>query len=151
MIYYIYIPTGLNTPMLEILLAEAQSLIQSKKKVEFILFKPGQIFACSKNIFSQKFISLASEEKIKIGLKRISGDYKVSYITNTKKNSNILDKINFKNPSNVKKFKYQGIDFGNAIYSSYVGLSRDVEFDGFLKNYSLKNLLNSSLNIFFFF
>ena len=95
MIYYIYIPTGLNTPMLEILLAEAQSLIQSKKKVEFILFKPGQIFACSKNIFSQKFISLASEEKIKIGLKRISGDYKVSYITNTKKNSNILDKINF--------------------------------------------------------
>lgn len=151
MIYYIYIPTGLNTPMLEILLAEAQSLIQSKKKVEFILFKPGQIFACSKNIFSQKFISLASEEKIKIGLKRITGEYKVSYITNTKKNSNILDKINFKNPSNVKKFKYQGIDFGNAIYSSYVGLSRDAEFDGFLKTYSLKNLLNSSLNIFFFF
>ena len=151
MIYYIFIPTGLNTPMLEILLSEGQDLINKNKNVEFILFKPGDVFACSKNIFSQKFISLASEEKIKKGLRKIIGNYKISYIKNNQKYPKVIKKINFDNPNNIKKFKFEGVDFGNAIYSSYVGLSRDAEFDGFLKNYSLKNLLNSSLNIYFFF
>ena len=54
MIYYIYIPTGLNSPMLEILLSEAQDLIKKKLKVEFVLFKFGEVFSCSKNIFSSK-------------------------------------------------------------------------------------------------
>tara|TARA_B110000008_G_scaffold278672_1_gene323159 strand:- start:1665 stop:3149 length:1485 start_codon:yes stop_codon:yes gene_type:complete len=151
MIYYIYIPTGLNTPMLEILLSEAQELIHKKKIVEFIVFKPGEVFTCSKNIFSQKFISIASEEKIKKGLKKINGNYKISYISNKKKYPEIIRKVNLKNTKNIKKFNFEGIDFGNAINSSYIGLSRDAEFDGLLKHYSLRNLLNSSLNIYFFF
>ena len=111
MIYYIYIPTGLNTPMLEILLSEAQELIHKKKIVEFIVFKPGEVFTCSKNIFSQKFISIASEEKIKKGLKKINGNYKISYISNKKKYPEIIRKVNLKNTKNIKKFNFEGIDF----------------------------------------
>ncbi len=150
MIYYIYIPTGLNSPMLEILLSEAQDLIKKKLKVEFVLFKFGEVFSCSKNIFSQKLISVASEEKIKLGLKRIKGQYSISYIENTKDYNNIIDKLSY-DPESLMKFKFDGIDFGNAIYSSYVGLSRDAEFDGLLRKYCLKKLLKSSLNIYFFF
>ena len=150
MVYYIYIPTGLNSPMLEILLSEAQDLIKKKLKVEFILFKFGEVFSCSKNIFSQKLISVASEEKIKLGLKKIKGQYTVSYIENTKDYNYIIDKLSY-DPESLMKFKFDGIDFGNAIYSSYVGLSRDAEFDGLLRKYSLKKLLKSSLNIYFFF
>lgn len=150
MIHYIYIPTGLNSPMLEILLSEAQDLINKKLKVEIVLFKFGEVFSCSKNIFSQKFISIASEEKIKLGLKKITGKYNISYIENKKDHRKILNQLNY-DPEKLKKFKFEGIDFGNAIYSSYVGLSRDAEFDGLLRKYALRKLLKSSLNIYFFF
>ena len=150
MIYYIYIPTGLNSPMLEILLSEAQDLINKKLNVEIVLFKYGEVFSCSKNIFSQKLISIASEEKIKLGLKKIKGKYKISYIDNTKDYNQIIDKLKY-DSGNLKKFKFDGIDFGNAIYSSYVGLSRDAEFCGLLRKYTLRKLLKSSLNIYFFF
>ena len=110
MIHYIYIPTGLNSPMLEILLSEAQDLINKKLKVEIVLFKFGEVFSCSKNIFSQKFISIASEEKIKLGLKKITGKYNISYIENKKDHRKILNQLNY-NPEKLKKFKFEGIDF----------------------------------------
>ena len=106
-------------------------------------------FSLVPKIFSQKFISIASEEKIKLGLKKITGKYNISYIENKKDHRKILNQLNY-NPEKLKKFKFEGIDFGNAIYSSYVGLSRDAEFDGLLRKYALRKLLKSSLNICFF-
>ena len=50
-----------------------------------------------------------------------------------------------------KNFKYENIDFGNSVFSSYAGLSRDAEFEGLLRSYSCKNLLMTSLNIYNFF
>ena len=51
----------------------------------------------------------------------------------------------------LKNFKYENIDFGNSVFSSYAGLSRDAEFEGLLRSYSCKNLLMTSLNIYSFF
>ena len=149
--HLVFIPTGLNSPMLEILLSEAQKLINEKKSVEIILLdNSNKVFACSKNIFSQRIIAISSNEKIKYGLKKLTGNYKIEYITNNNNYKKITNKINFKDSEKFKKFKYENIDFGNAVFSSYVGLSRDANFDGFLKVYSCKNLLTSSLNIYFF-
>lgn len=150
--HLVFIPTGLNSPMLEILLSEAQKLINEKKSVEIILLDHSKkVFACSKNIFSQRFISFSSNEKIKYGIKKLTGYYEIKHISNNNNYKKITDKINFKDSETFKKFKYEDVDFGNAVFSSYVGLSRDANFDGFLKVYSCKNLLISSLNIYFFF
>jgi|TARA_B110000027_G_scaffold24976_1_gene27279 hypothetical protein len=149
--YIIYIPTGLNSPMLEILLSEAQKLINMKKKVEIVLLNHDDIFACSKNIFSQKYISQASSEKIKLGLKTLIGNFKVDYIKIKDQYEKIINKTSFSDSEKFKNFKFENVDFGNAVFSSYVGLSRDTNFDGYLKTYSCKNLLISSLNIYFYF
>ena len=39
----------------------------------------------------------------------------------------------------LKNFKFENIDFGNSVFSSYVGLSRDAEFEGLLRSYSCKD------------
>jgi hypothetical protein len=52
----IYIPTGLNTPELEILLSKAQNLIDIKNNVTIVTCSGGKNYYCSKNIYSIKSI-----------------------------------------------------------------------------------------------
>ena len=49
----IYIPTGLNSPELEVLLAKAQIEIK-KNSTTILICSGGTGYACSKNIYSSK-------------------------------------------------------------------------------------------------
>ena len=62
-LYLLYIPNGLNSPEFEVLLSTAQLLIDKKKDVEIITCGggvDGEVYATSKNVFSQSSIDKAS-------------------------------------------------------------------------------------------
>ena len=149
--YLVFIPNGLNSPELEILLSKCQLIIDQKKKLEIIISPGFRDYACSKNIFSQKIISSISNKIVKKGISLLRGEFKVRKIHKISNYEKIIKKINFNNMDKLKNFKFENIDFGNSVFSSYAGLSRDAEFEGLLRSYSCKRLLMTSLNIYSFF
>ena len=83
----VYIPNGLNTPELEILLAQAQREINKKKKVDILLCRGGNNYHCSKNIYSLKFICFACRNRRSNALKKIDGNFNLIYTPKIKNKS----------------------------------------------------------------
>ena len=50
--YLVFIPTGLNSPELELLIAHTQEMIDKKHKVTILSCKGGKNYKCSKNLYS---------------------------------------------------------------------------------------------------
>ena len=149
--YLVFIPNGLNSPELEILLSKCQLIIDQKKKLEIIISPGFRNYACSKNIFSQKIISSISNNIVKKGISLLTGKFTVSKINKISNYEKLTKKVNFNNMNKLKNFNYENIDFGNSVFSSYAGLSRDAEFEGLLRSYSCRKLLMTSLNIYSFY
>ena len=141
----IYIPTGLNSPELEILISKAQDEINNKHEIIILLCRGKKNYYCPKNIFSLKSICLACKELRKKGLNELKGNYKLIYTPEikeiTKQNSNYF---NFKNTFN---YKFKGADNGLAAYGSYAELTRDRDLNGFIASKTIKNLINTANNL----
>lgn len=145
----IYIPTALNSPETEILLNVAQDNINKKNNVKLLLCKGGKNFFCSKNIYSLKSICFSCRKKTKDAVNLLKGKYSKTYIpSNFDKRSENIKRVNIKN---IFNYKYKNCDNGLSAYSSYVGVTRDRDLDGYFSNYSIKNLINTSNNLTDFF
>ena len=153
--YIVYIPTSLNTPEFEIMLSKAQILIDQKKNVEIITLGKasltGKVYATSKNIFSQSLIDKACFNKRKLGFKKLRGNFRLTFINDFKDYYHKFLKKKKQTPDQVKKLKFFSIDFGTSALSSYLGLSRDANLEGLISEKSLNKIINTSLNIYFFF
>lgn len=136
----IYIPNGLNSPEFEILLSATQKSIDNKDDVNVLICKGGKNYFCSKNIYSIKYLCNSCNQKKLIGLNKLKGKFKLSYLPDIKKIEKKL-KLNFTKTFN---YKYKNVDNGLSAYSSYVDLTRDRDLDGFIMNYSMNGLINTS-------
>ncbi len=153
--YLIYIPAGLHSPELEILLSKAQEIINNKKKLNIIICAGEKYYACSSNPYSLKTICLACKNRLANGLKNLKGNYNL--ITTPKHikeiiffNENLYNKI--KDKKKLLKIYYKNIDIGISAYSSYLNLSRDLNLEGYYSFESLKKILKCTvvLSDFFF-
>ena len=74
----VYIPSGIPTPELEILLSKSQEILDNKKNQLVILIYSNLAKApCPFNLYSQKTIYNASQEKLKKGLEKLEGNFKI--------------------------------------------------------------------------
>ena len=52
----VYLPVGLNHPEFEVILSRCQLILDKKIELDIILCSGDKGYACSKNIFSQKYL-----------------------------------------------------------------------------------------------
>ena len=147
----VYLPVGLNHPELEVILSRTQLILDQGYEVDVLICSGKEGYACSKNIFYQKNIChLCNKNKLK-GINLLKGNFKIIFTPSLSINSNKLSKNIFTTSNNLKKFKYKKTDIGQSVYSSYLGLSRDYEFEGILSEKSCRKLLSTSITIHNFF
>lgn len=142
----IYIPSGLQTPELEIMLAKAQSYIDNNYQTIIATCSGGIGYACSFNIFGSKLICYTCKSMTMKGIKSLSG--KFDHIETPARVESIINFNNFNfHKKALKKYRYKGSDVGQAAYSSYIGLTRDQDLEGSLAQWSTKKLLNTSVSL----
>jgi hypothetical protein len=145
--YLVHIPSGLPSPELEILLSKSQEIISKKKSLYIVVCAGLNNYACSLNPYGFRSVCFVCKNKLKNGLKKLSGSFNLietPKISNNIINNKNLNKI-FEDKKNLKNFTYKKTDLGLAVYSSYLCLIRDMDLKGFLSRYSLKKLLLSGL------
>ncbi len=150
----IYIPTGLPSPELEILLSKAQEIINQKKKLNIIICSGEKNYACSFNPYSQKTICLSCKNRLANGLKNLKGDYNLLTTPKNIKEINFFNEALYNKIKNKKKLLniyYKKIDVGIAAYSSYLNFTRDLNLEGYCSFKSLKKILKCSVNLCDFF
>ena len=153
-LYLLYIPTGLNSPEFEVLLSTAQLLIDKKKDVEIVTCGgevSGEVYATSSNVFSQSSIDNACKYKRNIGFKMLKGEFKLTYTSNLKNYKKFFKKYNFNDRKKINQILIEKVDIGSCALSSYLDLSRDAYLDGLLAKKTIKNLMNTSLNLMLYF
>jgi len=137
----VYIPTGLNTPELEILLSKAQSLIDAKNNVTILTCSGGKNYHCSKNIYSIKSICLSCKILRNKGISKLSGTFKLLTSPSISWTAEKNEKLNYKN---LIKKKYLNFDIGYGVYASYVAITRDMELESRNASNVCSRLLNTS-------
>jgi hypothetical protein len=145
--YLVHIPSGLPSPELEILLSKSQEIISKKKSLYIVVCAGLNNYACSLNPYGFRSVCFACKDRLKNGLKKLSGSFNLietPKISNNIINNKNLNKI-FKDKKSLKNFIYEKTDLGLAVYSSYLSLIRDMDLKGFLSRYSLKKLLLSGM------
>jgi hypothetical protein len=142
----IYIPTGLNTPELEVLISKTQSLIDQNNAVTILLCSGAGTYACSKNLLGLKFICYLCKKKRNKGISLLKGNYKILYTPKITKKT-----FFFKNYKKLLNFNYKNVDVGLGVYGSYVGMTRDMNFESFFAKDILSNLTNTSVTLTDFF
>lgn len=142
----VYIPTGLASPELEILLAKAQSAIDAGERTTVVTCSGGKGYACSLNIYGQRTLCSVCKSMTGRGLSLLRGEFShletPPRITSPVRN-NARQKI-LQNRWEIKKYTLDGIDVGQAAYSSYIGLSRDQDLEGRLASWAQNRLLATS-------
>ncbi len=147
----VYLPVGLNHPELEVVLSRCQLILDKGLELDIITCSGEKNYACSKNIFSQKFICHLCNKNKNKGISKLNGKFNLIKTPILKKDPKSHNKTIFLNPKNLKKFTYNGSDLGQSVYSSYLGLSRDYGFEGLLSEPSCRALLSTSITIHEFF
>ncbi len=144
----VYIPTGLPSPELEILLSKAQEIINLKKKLNIIICAGEKNYACAFNPYSQRTVCLSCKNRLANGLKNLKGNYNLLTTPKNIKeilffNETLYNKI--KNKEKLLKIYYKNIDIGIGAYSSYLNLTRDLNLEGLYSFKSLKKILQCSV------
>jgi len=146
----VQIPTGLSSPELEILLSRAQASINdSSSKTIIVSCSGGAGYACSLNIYGLKPICSVCKSLVRKGISELKGDYElietpsIANLSGTK----IFNNSIFNSRYLIKQYSISNVDIGQSAYSSYIGLSRDQDLEGFLSEWSLKRLVNSSAHL----
>ena len=144
----VFIPNGLNSPELEILVATAQNQINKKKNVNILVCKGGKNYICNKNLLSiPSLCSLCIYKRDKM-IKNLKGNFK---LIETPEIKNPTKLKNFKNFLKLKKYKFKGLDNGLASYSSYLDNTRDKDLHGFFAKKTISKLVYTTdyLSIFY--
>jgi hypothetical protein len=140
----VYVPTGLNSPEVEILSSTIQDLLDKNQNVTVLLCSGAKNFSCSKNLFSFKVICNLCKFRVKKNLSKIKGNYKIIKLPNYLNNYNNNNKLS---ASRLKKYHYKTFDNGLASYSSYLTNSRDKDLDGYFADRIIRNNLNTTNTI----
>lgn len=139
----VYIPTGLASPELEILLAKTQAAIDAGEKTTVVTCSGGTGYACSLNIYGLRPLCGVCKAMTSRGLAKLTGEYehletpaRIDAPKRDAKRQRILQ-----NRWEIKKHIVDGVDVGQAAYSSYIGLSRDQDLEGYLASWAQNRLL----------
>ncbi|QWD11239.1 hypothetical protein G6704_01630 [Polynucleobacter paneuropaeus] len=142
----VYIPSGLQSPELEIMLCKAQTSIDRGEHTTVVTCSGGEGYACSLNIYGLRLICNSCRFQALQGLARLSGNYchietpkSIHGRIPEKKRISIL-----KNRWSLKRYSFEGCDIGQAAYSSYISSSRDQDLEGRLSRWSLNQLICTS-------
>lgn len=139
--------TGLHTPELEIMLSIAQKVIDSGDEL-IVAGCPGARYACSFNIYGISAICAACRSIAQRGIRTIDGNFRYIEVSLISKCDSLdmfsLDEV-VSTKKSLKDYCFRDVDVGQAAYSSYLGLSRDLDLEGALARYSLKKLILTSI------
>lgn len=142
----VYIPTGLASPELEILLAKAQAAIDVGEQTTVVTCSGGAGYACSLNIYGLRTLCGVCKAMTRRGLSLLQGEF--SHLeTPPRINMPVRDNARreiLRNRWEIKKYVLDGVDVGQAAYSSYIGLSRDQDMEGRLALWAQNRLLATS-------
>lgn len=141
----LFIPTGLNSPEIEVLISLAQDLIDKNNFVIILVCRGGKNYSCARNIFSLKSICNLCHIKRDRFIKELSGNYQIIATP-------IIEKIYYRSKftkfEKIKKYYFNKFDNGLATYASYLENSRDKDLHGFFaqeiieKNLNVTNMLS---------
>ena len=137
-----YLPTGLATPELEVMLSIIQKKLDEKKKVTILTCSGGKFYHCNKNLFSLKSICYSCKKNLSRGLNQLKGNFKIIYTPKLEKKHK--ESYKFENDKWHSYLYKKNYDNGLASYSSYVTLTRDRDLDGFLSLKTMRNLVSTS-------
>ena len=150
----IYIPTGLHSPELEIMLSRTQQAIDKGEEVVVVGCPGGGGYACVYNIHGLAPICFVCKKQRARGIKNLRGRYTYleSHQLQAKQCSPDRCGAALKDRCAVKAAHFRGVDVGLAAYSSYTGKARDLDLEGSVARSSLSKLLCSSelLTAYFF-
>jgi len=142
----VHIPTGLATPELEIMLAAAQTSIDEGNDTTIVTCGGGAGYGCSLNTHGLALTCSVCKSMTVKGLAALRGKF-MNVETpatiptpplNTQRSSLMHDRWA------IKAHTVEGVDVGQAAYSSYIGQSRDQDLEGRLAPRTLNRLLATS-------
>lgn len=141
-----FLPNGIMIPEIHVMMSLIQNYINDKKnKVSIISCGGLKDYSCSLNIYGIKEICKVCISRRNNALSKLTGNFNIHEIG---ENRNFPKKYNYKT---ILDLKYKKIDFGLGVYSSYTNTTRDSYLKGKQAKTTIKNLLNTSYSIYFFF
>ena len=146
MITLVHIPTGLATPEIEIMLSRAQAGIDKGEDVIVVGCPGTKSYACSFNIYGLAPICYVCKQQRSRGVEKLRGrfTYLESPTIHPDQDTAPLLNAEIKDRWAIKSRTYRSVDVGQAAYSSYVGLARDLDLEGALAWLSLKKLIDTA-------
>lgn len=143
---FVYLPTGIHTPELEIILSKAQAAIDAGYPTVVATCAGGWGYACSLNIYGLSSICAACRTQTRRGLESLRGNYEhvetpaqIALPGVVASEEQVL-----RNRWLLKDYDFENTDVGQAAYSSYISLSRDQDLEGRLASWSLRQLVATS-------
>lgn len=143
----IYIPNGLNSPELEILLSLSQTALDNNEDLTILTCSGFGKYSCPKNLYSSSIVCALCKSQTNKGLKNLKGNFKVEFTPKIKVRNF------YKNFERVKliNFMYKKSDLGLGVFASYTNQLRDRDLNGYFSNNLVNNLLNTSIHLYNFF
>jgi Capsule polysaccharide biosynthesis protein len=142
----VYIPSGLDSPELDIMLAKAQGAIDAGGQTTVVTCAGSAGYACSFNIYGLRSVCQVCKAQTKRGVSLLKGNFthmETPARIDAPKRDAARNAI-LENRWTIKGYTKEDLDIGQAAYSSYTGLSRDQDLEGFLARWSLNRLLSTS-------
>ncbi len=142
----VHIPTGLATPELEIMLAAAQTSIDEGNETTIVTCGGGKGYGCSLNTNGLALTCGVCKSMTEKGLAALKGNFArletpaTIAIPPLKPARAALVQDRWA----IKDHSIEGVDVGQAAYSSYIGQSRDQDLEGSLARRTLNRLLATS-------
>jgi LPS sulfotransferase NodH len=142
----VHIPTGLATPELEIMLATAQDAIDKGQETTIVTCSGGKGYGCSLNPHGVALTCHVCKAVRAQGIATLRGNYSLVETPASLPTPplNLTRKQALQDRWTIKEHRTEGVDVGQAAYSSYIGLSRDQDLEGRLARRTLNRLLATS-------
>jgi len=128
------------------MLSRAQQAIDGGEDVIVVGCPGGRGYACSLNIHGLAPICHVCKRQRSRGVDNLKGrfTYVESPAAYPGRDTGSLLNVEIKDRWAIKSLTYRSVDVGQAAYSSYVGLSRDLDLEGILARSTLMKLLHTA-------
>jgi hypothetical protein len=135
----VFLPSGLQTPELELILSKAQAAIDQGEELLLVTCAGGPGYACCYNLYSQRPICAVCCGRRERGVAALRGPFRLLQTPTRIKAPPIEGErlVALRTRASVRATRLDGVDTGLAAYSSYVGLARDLDLEGGLARWSL--------------